>query len=352
MRPGQQRLPLDMASSAARSRKPLIIALIVAAALVAAGAITWIAIAQSASARGDARPVAALPDETHMGVVEIAVHDLEKVQQYYVDAVGLRVIDDEADADEEATGDGVLLGLDEPILRLTPDDSGEAGSTLTDPGLYHTAILYPDAPALAATILQVATNAPDTFQGSADHAVSQAFYFLDPEGNGLELYVDRPRDEWKWQGGEVQMGSEALDPNQFITEHLGTDAGAIDEAAPDVATVGHVHLKVGDLQQAEDFYAGALGFAVTSRADGALFYAAGGYHHHLATNVWQSEGAETRTNATGLAGFTVTLPNAAAVDAVEDRLADAGYMSQRSDDALTAWDPWGNAVHLVVGSAQ
>ncbi|WP_053351506.1 VOC family protein [Leucobacter musarum] len=340
-----------MATSAARSRKPLLITLIVAVVLIVAGAITWIAIAQSASAESDAQPTAALPEETHMGVVEIAVHDLEKVQQYYVDAVGLRVIDDADHADAVATGSSVLLGLDEPILRLTPEDSGEAGSTLTDPGLYHTAILYPDAPALAATILQVATNAPDTFQGSADHAVSQAFYFLDPEGNGLELYVDRPRDEWKWKDGEVQMGSEALDPNQFITEHLGTDVSAIEEATPDAATVGHVHLKVGDLQQAEDFYAGALGFAVTARDDGALFYSAGGYHHHLATNVWQSEGAEARTNATGLAGFTVSLPDAAAIDAAEDRLASAGYSSQRSGDVLTAWDPWGNAVHLVVGSA-
>ncbi|WP_053386091.1 VOC family protein [Leucobacter japonicus] len=341
-----------MATSAARSRKPLLITLIVAVVLIAAGAITWIAIAQSASAESDAQPTAALPDETHMGVVEIAVHDLEKVQQYYVDAVGLRVIDGADDADAGATGSSVVLGLDEPILRLTLEDSGEAGSTLTDPGLYHTAILYPDAPALAATILQVATNAPDTFQGSADHAVSQAFYFLDPEGNGLELYVDRPRDEWQWKDGEVQMGSDVLDPNQFITEHLGTDVSAIAEATPDAATVGHVHLKVGDLQQAEDFYAGALGFAVTARDDGALFYSAGGYHHHLATNVWQSEGTETRTNATGLAGFTVSLPDAAAIDAVEDRLASAGYSSQRSGDVLTAWDPWGNAVHLVVPSTR
>ncbi|MEV8338213.1 VOC family protein [Leucobacter sp. NPDC077196] len=327
-------LSVPRIDSSPRSRRPILVAVAIGALLSAAGGITWFAISQSASAGGDAAPAAALPDGTSMGAVELHVHELPAVRDYYADAVGLRVLEE-----SEA---GAVLGFDEPLIRLTVNEEGEDGSTLAEPGLYHSAILYPDRQALAAAILNLANTAPHTFQGSADHAVSEAFYFLDPEGNGLELYADRPASEWVWERGEVQLGSAELDPNAFIAEHLG------DGAAADGATVGHVHLKVGDLEQAEEFYAGALGFAVTARADGALFYAADGYHHHVATNTWQSEGAESRTNATGLAGFTVAVPGAGAIDDIETRLADGGYTSERSESGITAWDPWGNAVRLVV----
>lgn len=290
----------------------------------------------SASGPANAAPAAALPDSTRMDVVELQVRDIDAMQKFYVDAVGLSVLG-------EAEG-GVSLGLaDRPLIQLTPAAAGSVAADPAEAGLYHSAILYDEPKMLAQALMSIATVAPTAFQGSADHAVSQAFYFGDPEGNGLELYVDRPRDEWVWRDGEVQMGSDALDPNEFITEHLGADAG---NDAPQLAQMGHVHLKVGDLAEAERFYADVLGFAVTSRADGALFYAAGGYHHHLATNTWQSDGAGQRSEAAGLGAVTVVVGSQADLAAVQDRIDAAGLSSTSSDSGISVKDPWGNQVRL------
>lgn len=315
-------------------------AIVAAIAVVLAGGI-WAIFAATggvsgSSASADVAPAAQLPDSTHMGVVELRVRDIDAMQRFYVDAVGLSVLGEEKGA--------VNLALsDQPLLRLVPAAEGSAAAKPTDAGLYHSAILYDEPQMLAQALLSIAEVAPTAFQGSADHAVSQAFYFGDPEGNGLELYVDRPRDEWVWQDGEVQMGSDALDPNEFISEHLGTGSG---EDRQQIAQMGHVHLKVGDLAQAEGFYADVLGFAVTSRADGALFYAAGGYHHHLATNTWQSDGAGQRSEAAGLGSVTVVVGSQGDLTAVQDRIAAAGLSSTSSDKGISVEDPWGNRVLL------
>lgn len=287
--------------------------------------------ARPSQAGGDV-PSAPLPDDTAMGTVDLQVVDLEVMRAYYTEALGLPVIEEDADH--------VVLGFDEPLVTLT---GGAAGAD--DPsqaGLYHTAVLFPDEPALAATLLSVATVAPQSYQGAADHAVSLAFYFGDPEGNGVELYVDRPRDQWVWEDGQVSMGSAFLDPNAFISEH------ADGEPATD-AQVGHVHLRVGDLDQARAFYADALGFAVTSETDGALFYAAGGYHHHLATNTWGSAGAGERGEGPGLGAFVVRVPTQDDLDDVAARLDEAGVAHETEPGALETADPWGNVVNVLVG---
>lgn len=313
-------------------------ALTVTIALIVALAITggiWWATSASRAAGGSDIPLGALPAETGMGVVELVVHDRQVMQAYYEDAVGLEVIDESDDA--------VTLGRGVPLIRLVTSDGDEFAS-FEEAGLYHSAILYPDEPALARVLASIVAVAPESYQGASDHAVSLAFYFVDPEGNGLELYVDRPRDEWVWEGGLVSMGSAPLDPNAFIQEHL---AGA----TASTAVMGHVHLKVGDLEEAEAFYADTLGFAVTARSDGALFYAAGGYHHHVATNTWMSGGAGARTNATGLGALTIEVPDAADLTAIAERLDAAGHNAEASDDALSVEDPWGNVVHIRVASA-
>lgn len=272
-----------------------------------------------------------LPAATHLSVNELRVRDLAGVRAFYADAVGLDVLD-------ESEGE-VLLGLGgEGIIRLVRSE--QPLPQPDDAGLYHTAILFPDEATLAATLLRVAERAPSSYQGAADHAVSRAFYFGDPENNGVELYVDRPESEWVWEDGQVVMGSEALDPNQFITDYL-------DGEARGTATVGHVHLKVGDLGKARSFYADTLGFDVVSEADGALFYSAGGYHHHLATNTWMSAGSGPRSTEVGLGAVTVVLPDAASVDVVADRLADAGVTTGIIPDGIRADDPWGNTIRLV-----
>lgn len=299
------------------------------------GAAFWIfgpAGAAAETASGAPAPRAdGLPAETTMGVNELKVRALDEVAEFYEVGVGLEVLASESDE--------VLLGHgDEPLIRLVRSDE-----PLPQPdaaGLYHTAILYPDEATLAETLMQVAQNAPESYQGAADHTVSQAFYFGDPEGNGVELYVDRPRDEWTWNDGMVEMGSDPLDPNQFIDEHLG-------DSAAGTAVVGHVHLKVGDLDEARVFYAETLGFDVVSEADGALFYSAGGYHHHLATNTWVSAGAGPRSTEVGLGSVTISLPTAADVEAVAERAAAGGLASETTAGGVIVEDPWGNRVRIV-----
>ncbi|MEJ1922121.1 VOC family protein [Microbacterium sp. KHB019] len=297
--------------------------------IVAVVGIWWAMSGRSAESTPDA---GILPADTAMGVVTIAARDLDTMTTYYRDVIGLTVL-------EESDGLAVL-GLEDPLIRLESTDA--VSDDPRSAGLYHSAILYADAASLARTLVNVAERAPESFQGSSDHAVSLAFYVGDPEGNGVELYIDRPRDEWVWEDGRVVTGSAILDPNQFINENLEGDASG-------VATMGHVHLRVGDLDSARDFYSDVLGFDVTAESDGAVFYSAGGYHHHLATNTWQSAGAGERPESAGLRGITVAVPSASDLNDLVTRLTDAGIEHTASDaDVITA-DPWGNAVRFVLG---
>jgi len=166
------------------------------------------------------------------------------------------------------------------VLHHTP---GLPRPARNQAGLFHTAILFDDEADLAASVLSTARHPQSQFVGSADHLVSIAFYFTDPEGNGIELYVDRDRSQWTYRGGRVLMDTLHLDAQDFLRSHLTEQAAlGLHDAE---AKVGHVHLQVGDIAMAKDFYADALGFATTFEAPGALFVSAGGYHHHLAMNV-------------------------------------------------------------------
>ncbi len=304
-------------------------------ALATAG--IWWGVASAASE--PAVPAAsALPDSTRMGSVELVTENLEPMRAFYVDAVGLEVLAEDADRLSLGSGGDEVLSI-----ALADDRAADAPA---EAGLYHSAILYPDEQSLARTLLNVATLAPESYTGSADHAVSLAFYFADPDGNGLELYTDTPQDEWVWEGGLVRMGSAPLDPNAFMQEYLDqapTD-GMPTDATP---TMGHVHLRVGDLESARAFYADTLGFAVTAEAPGAVFFAAGGYHHHVATNTWSSAGASARPESLGLGSLTVHLGDESALTAVADRLTDAGATFTQDAGLLTVDDPWGNTVRLL-----
>ena len=288
--------------------------------------------------------------ETRMGAVDLHAADLDRMTDFYVDGVGLTALAENgavvslgagagAGSDVDAAAGATSVGDAEALVRLIGVDAPPANPA--DAGLYHTAIRFPDEPALARALFRVATLYPSAYQGSADHAVSLAFYFADPEGNGVELYIDRPRDEWVWQNGEVQMGSDALDPNAFLEEHLERDTAG-------TADVGHVHLKVGEIEAARVFYEGVLGFAVTARAEGAIFLSAGGYHHHLAANTWGSAGAGARSQTLGLGAVEVVVPAASDLDALVARLDTAGVDYDRTDAVLTVADPWGTAVVFTV----
>ncbi|MFC8732605.1 VOC family protein [Luteimicrobium sp. NPDC057192] len=302
-----------------------------------------------------------------MAAVTLLVRDLDLMTRYYRDALSLDVLDDavvpDVLASPEALGAGgagsarretVVLGRGSvPVVVLRREPAlplarrGEAG-------LFHTAVLFDDAPALAQALASVARTAPGTFVGSADHLVSEAFYFTDPEGNGVELYHDRPRDLWAWDEQpdgrrEVRMDTLHLDPNDFMGTHLPSagDAGAAAVGGAAGAVVGHVHLKVGDVDAARGFYVGTLGFEETARVPGALFVSAGGYHHHLAANTWQSRGAGPRASTLGLGTVAVRLPSDDAVTALADRLRHAGVATRHDGAALRFEDPWSNVIEVV-----
>lgn len=281
-----------------------------------------------------------LPDATEMGVVTLAVENLDSMIAFYHGGLGLQVL-------AQDRGTAVLGRRGVPVLILDQDGS-LSHAPATAAGLYHTAFLFDSPAELASVVYSVARAYPSQFQGSSDHVVSEAFYFGDPEGNGVELYVDRPRDTWSVaDGGEITMGTLWLDPNAYLRDHL-TEQGAV-AVADTPAKVGHVHLKVGDIASARGFYVDALGFAVTAtHREQALFVSAGGYHHHLGMNTWESRGAGERSPALGLGEVTITLPDADAIGAVSERLAARGIAREFDGRELTVYDPWRNRVRLHV----
>src|SRR5690606_6734193 len=201
--------------------------------------------------------------------------------------------------------------------------------------------------ALAATVLRAAQDNRGQFTGSSDHLVSEAFYFNDPEGNGIELYVDRPRDQWTYQGGDLQMATLRLDPNAHLEQHLRQDV--IDSVEKQPGIVGHVHLQVGDIPTARAFYVDALGFETTVGSyPGALFASAGGYHHHVAMNTWNSSGAGPRAASLGLGDVAITVPTRDDLDALAARLNH--YKLTFADDGrrLVLADPWGTQITVAL----
>lgn len=281
---------------------------------------------------------------TGMGAVTLHVADLDTMIRYYHEAVGLDVM--------AQHGDSAVLGqhgVPSLVLQQNPAlKHAAAGSA----GLFHTAILFSSAADLASAVYSVARHFPNSFTGIGDHDVSQAFYFDDPEGNGVELYVDRPRETWSWDHGQVKMGTTWFDPNQFIREHI-TEAGleAPQSTGPSTA-VGHVHLKVGDTATARKFYEGVVGFDVTTTlGDQAVFFSVGGYHHHLAANTWDSRGALVRTPSLGLGEIDLVLPDDEALGALRSRLTDRDIQVRDDGRTLTFEDPWANALKVSVAGA-
>jgi len=273
---------------------------------------------------------------TMMGAVTLHVADLDAMTAFYRDVITLQVLG--------AEGDTVTLGragVPLVVLHHSPELGHAARGSA---GLFHTAILFETQAALASALLSVAQRAPQLFTGSADHLVSQAFYLNDPEGNGIELYWDRDRTEWSWTHGQVEMTTLYLDPNAFLQEHL-TEQAAAGATAADAARIGHVHLSVGDVATARDFYVRRLGFDATlAMGEQALFVSAGGYHHHMAMNVWNSRGAGPRMPALGLGQVDLALPDADALGELGERLTHFGTQVADDGRTLTFQDPWNNTL--------
>lgn len=285
-------------------------------------------------------PTAASRAPIHIGTVGMTVRDLDRLTAYYRDMLGVTV--------QERTPQRAVLGAGGvPLLELIhrpdalPDDSREAG-------LYHTAFLMPTRADLARWILHASKHrVPIT--GASDHGVSEAIYLDDPEGNGVEVYSDRPRDEWRRDGAQILQKTDPLDVEAIVREV--NPATAAYPAAPDGLRVGHIHLRVGNVAKAEAFYAGLLGLDVTRRRAGATFLSSGGYHHHVAVNVWHSDGAHARNpRRAGLDWFAMEINDAPAMDDLRKRLGAAGVKMDPIADGFAATDPWGTRIRFTLGA--
>ncbi|MBE3589842.1 MAG: VOC family protein [Firmicutes bacterium] len=281
-----------------------------------------------------------LPDTTHLGRVRLRVRDLDRSLEFYEGLLGMA-------RRERSTNRAVLSSRgDGPELVVLEADPAAADRPRRTTGLYHFALLYPDRASLAAAFLQLARH-DWPFQGFADHLVSEAIYLADPDGNGIELYADRPRLEWRRVGQDLAMDTLPLDLDSLVAELGAERDGPFRGMAPGTV-LGHVHLHVSDLSAAEAFYSGVLGFEVTVRGyPGALFFAAGGYHHHVGTNIWAGRGApRPPERAVGLLDFSIHTTRPAAAAAAE-RAQRAGWTVRETEGAWCVTGLDGVEVRLV-----
>jgi catechol 2,3-dioxygenase len=270
-----------------------------------------------------------------IGSVHLTISDLTRSVRFYKSHVGFLV--HRRDDRTAWLGAG---GPDLLVLSQCETAPRVRGTT----GLYHFAILVPTRADLARSLRRlVATET--VMQGAADHGVSEALYLADPDGNGIEIYRDRPRAEWPYAGGQLRMGADPIDVEELLTEKTSQHDGAGLAAG---TVMGHVHLHVARLEDAERFYVGVLGFQLMQRyGPSALFVSAGGYHHHIGLNTWAGVGAPPPSpGAIGLRHFEVQLPSEAAVAAVAARVRAAGIAIEPADGGLLVRDPAKNAIVL------
>lgn len=293
------------------------------------------------TATANAAPVApsyAVTTPIHIHSLSLRVHDLEKMTYFYTAVMGLDVLSAEPD---EAS-----LGKDNrPLVRLIrrPDDELDDPTTA---GLYHTAFLMPTREDLGRWLIMAYTNGVP-FTGFSDHSVSEALYLNDPEGNGIEVYADRPHQGWKWVDNRVVMGSYQLDLDDLVAG-LPKEA-ALPHSAPSGFRIGHIHMRVGDTQLAQDFYVKATGLDLTALIgnETAAFFSNGRYHHHIGANIWHSRNAGQRPqDMSGLedAAFSI---QPGLMDGLRQRLKTHGSDILESGNTLETLDPWGTKIRFI-----
>lgn len=274
---------------------------------------------------------------TRIGAVHLTIADLRRSVRFYETHLGFSV-----HRRDERTAWLGAGGADLLILTQCETAPRVRGTT----GLYHFAILVPSRADLARSLRRlVATET--ILQGAADHGVSEALYLADEDGNGIEIYRDRRRDQWPVVDGQLRMGADPIDLDALLTEGGRADSGAGLQPA---TTIGHVHLHVSRLSDAQAFYVDLLGFELTQQyGPSALFVAAGGYHHHVGLNTWAGVGAPPPPpGAIGLKHFEVRFPEDAALAEVADRLRAAGITPEPHDGGLLIHDPAKNAMLLTM----
>jgi catechol 2,3-dioxygenase len=274
--------------------------------------------------------------DTHMGAVELSVADLERSLDYWQRVVGLRVL---------ARENGVAsLGVDTELVRFVEEPGSQPADGHT--GLYHVALLVPDRPSLARWLAHAARDRTG-IEGLSDHAVSEAIYLRDPDRHGIEIYADRPREQWE---GKVmqRMTTLPLDVEDLLAE-LEDPATEPFDGLPDGTTVGHVHLRVADVEATVEFYRDVLGMGLMAQLGPmAAFLSAGGYHHHVGGNTWDSRGAPPAgAGFATLRHATIVVPDAAERDRVAARVADSGQEPEQREDGVLVRDPSQNGLLLT-----
>lgn len=272
-----------------------------------------------------------------MGRVHLNVADLERSLGFYTEALGFET---------QRRGDGVAAlgaGGEELVVLLEHPGVGRRPKGTT--GLYHYAVLLPDREILSRSLRRLLESGWRLW-GASDHLVSEALYLDDPDGNGIELYRDRPSSEWRWDGDTIHMDTIPLDLDALLAETGEDEKGS---GLPVGTGIGHIHLHVGDIERARSFYRDVLGFDVTALWQGAaLFVSAGNYHHHVGLNTWA--GADTPPpDAAGLERFEILVPDASELKRLSQRLEVSGTDYESREEGLLTSDPWGNGISVKAG---
>ncbi|WP_423407893.1 VOC family protein [Heyndrickxia sp. MSNUG] len=276
------------------------------------------------------------PPVTFVGQVNLKVQDLQRSLTFYKDVIGFKVYEQtEKSAKLTADGKTVLLSIEQP-----EDVIPKQGRTA---GLYHFALLLPERADLG-RVLKHLLQVGYPLQGASDHLVSEALYLADPDGNGIEIYTDRPASEWEWKDSSVVMATEAMDAESVLAEGM---PGSWD-GLPEGTVMGHIHLHVSELVKTEEFYTKGLGFEVVSRyGPQALFISTGKYHHHIGLNTWNGVGAPVPpANSVGLESYTLMLSNEESVKETVAQLEKIGAAVTDVNGSFVTSDPSGNRIIL------
>ncbi len=285
----------------------------------------------------EAPPGFRLPPGLRLGPVRLEVADLDRSVNYYQQVVGLRPL--------ERSGALATLSAQHdatPLVELTERRGATPVPRRGRLGLYHFALLLPGRAELGRFLAHL--TAIGVYPGMSDHLVSEALYLTDPDGLGIEVYADRPRSTWRVEGGSIAMATDPLNVKDLLAATENTRW----TGAPAGTRMGHVHLHVGDLEQAEAFFHVGLGLdRIRLGFPGALFLSAGGYHHHLGTNTWAPGAPSAKEGDARLLEWSIRLPQVEQVEGAVQSLRAGGYEVTREGKDAVAHDPWGTRMRIT-----